>query len=163
MLSPRNPNPRQNPEPPIKPSCHPYTRNASPIIAPSSSLLQNAIPPKTPLQSIRHPKTINHTHHHPPRAPSHVFAPIPRILPPSRSPQTRQSINSAMIATRKKRTYGGEEDEGKGAGWVLASVKLLGGGRQRLILLAEMRVLFPAGNIQFFACFGLARFMGSPL
>lgn len=68
-----------------------------------------------------------------------------------------------MISARKKRAYGEEEDEGKGAGWVLASVKLLGGSRKCLILLGEMRVLFPAANVQIFACFGLARFMGSPL
>ena len=61
-----------------------------------------------------------------------------------------------MISARKNPACGGEEDEGKGAGWVLASVKFLGGGRKRLILLAEMRVLFPGDKIYFFSLSGLA-------
>ena len=90
-ISPRNPTPRKNPDPPPKtllPSLHkkrqPHNRSIL------TSPLQNATPPKTPLQSIRSPKTINHTHHHPPRAPSPVFAPIPRI------PQSRLASHSAL-------------------------------------------------------------------
>lgn len=68
-----------------------------------------------------------------------------------------------MISARKNPACGEERDEGKGAGWVLASVKLLGGDRDRLILLGEMRVLFPEDKMKFSLLTGLARFMGSPL
>ena len=62
-------------------------------------------------------------------------------------PKYAFTINSAMIAIRKKPACGEEEDEGKGAGWVLASVKFLGGGRKCLVLLGKIRVLFPEANV----------------
>ena len=68
-----------------------------------------------------------------------------------------------MISARKKPACGGEGDEGKGAGWVLASVKLLGGDRGCLVLLGKMRVMFPLDNMNFFPLTGVALNMGSPL
>lgn len=43
---------------------------------------------------------------------------------------------------------------------MLVSVKLLGGYRQRLISLGEMRVLFPADKIYFFRFGGFSKIWG---
>jgi hypothetical protein len=167
MLSPRNPYPRKNPEShnTILPSTpkklslpqkrHP--RNRSNPHIPST---QNATPPKTPLQSIRYTKTINHTHHSTSRAPSPVFAPIPRIVPPSAPRKHANLHNSVMIATRKNPARGGEEDEGKGAGWVLASVKLLWGMGNALFYWAKCAYCFPLITFIFFCFWGFSRIWG---
>jgi hypothetical protein len=162
MLSPRNPYPRKNPEShnTILPSTHkklslPQKRHPRNRSHPHIPYPQNATPPKTPLQSILYAKTINHTHHSPPRAPSPVFAPIPRIVPPSRSPQTRQSPQFRYDIHTKKSSSRGRGRRGEGGRVGVSLGKVTMGDGQCLVLLGEMRVLFPADNIYFFCFWGL--------